>query len=62
MSATALARGRILEPLERVIESLEILHRDLAPFIAIDRIGQFDDDVSCFIIAAKNALSQRKKH
>jgi hypothetical protein len=59
MPATGLARGRILNPLEIVVEDLEILHRDLAQFTGIERVRQFDNDVSCFIAAIKKAQIMR---
>jgi hypothetical protein len=60
MSATALSRGRILDPLEILRESLEYVHRDLAPFLDIDeRVSQFDNDVKQFIISVKKAQQLR---
>lgn len=59
MFATALSRGRIKNPLEILLEDLEILHRDIAPFIGLERLKQFDDDVVHCVTAVKGALLLR---
>ena len=59
---TALARGRILDPLEIVLEDLEILHRDLAQFRDIERVGQFDMEVSQWISVIQKVFKNRNQN
>jgi hypothetical protein len=59
MPAAALARGRVLDPLEILLESLTYVHRDVSPFTNISLVAQFDKDVEGFVRVIKKVLSHR---